>query len=224
MPASPMVWAALCGALAAGFSYFAGLARWWLSIQLLFVPALLLALSLKISPYWYLLLFLIFLAVYWNTFRTQVPFYLSSRKVWQALETLLPPAVPNQTFKFVDLGSGTGGVLTHLAAVRADGRFQGIEAAPLPFALSWLRIFISAYRDRCEVHWGSLWHCDLAQCDVVFAYLSPVPMQQLWQKAQREMRPGSLFISNTFAVSDHPPQHTITVDDRHQSTLYIWQM
>jgi len=164
------------------------------------------------------------MVVYWNTFRTQVPFYLSSRKVWQALETLLPPVVPNQTFKFVDLGSGTGGVLTHLAEMRADGRFQGIEAAPLPFALSWLRIFMSPYRDRCEVHWGSLWHCDLAQCDVVFAYLSPVPMQQLWQKAQREMRPGTLFISNTFVVPDHPPQRSMMVDDRHQSTLYIWQM
>jgi hypothetical protein len=38
------------------------------------------------------------------------------------------------------------------------------------------------------------------------------------------MRPGSLFISNTFAVPEHPPQETLTVEDLHRSTLYLWRM
>ena len=46
-------------------------------------------------------------------------------------------------------------------------------------------------------------------------------MDKLWQKASREMRPGTVFISNTFAV---PPQQTFTVDDLHHSTIYIWHM
>ena len=69
--------------------------------------------------------------------------------------------------------------------------------------------------------------CGIATCrqyDVVFAYLSPVPMSDLWLKAKQEMRPGSLFISNTFAVNDQPPQECITVDDLHHSTLYLWRM
>jgi hypothetical protein len=74
------------------------------------------------------------------------------------------------------------------------------------------------------VSWGNLWDCDLSQYNVVFAYLSPVPMDALWNKARQEMRPGSLFISNTFAVHDNPPQESITVDDLHHSTLYIWRM
>lgn len=220
---SPLLFALLCGALAAAFSRMAGLARWWLLIQFLFVPALVLMLTLNIPPGFFLAAFLILLLVYWSTFRTQVPLYLSSRKIWQALELLLPVAAPGKNFTFIDLGSGIGGVLTHLAPLRPDGRYHGVEAAPLPFLLSWLRIRLSGYRN-CQVHWGSLWDCDLAQYDVVFAYLSPVPMDKLWQKAQREMRPGTLFISNTFAVADHPPQQTFTVDDMHRSTLYIWRM
>lgn len=247
-----LLFALLCGVIAAVLSRIAGLAKWWLLIQLLFVPALVLALSLEISPNLFLAAFLILLVVYWSTFRTQVPLYLSSHKVWQALETLLPSpagggvggeggaaevsANPSERsltlplsrreresgFSFIDLGSGIGGVLTHLAAVRPDGRYFGVEAAPLPFLLSWLRIRLGGF-DQCKVQWGSLWSCNLAQYDVVFAYLSPVPMTDLWQKVQREMRPGTLFISNTFAVAEHPPQDTITLDDLHHSTLHIWR-
>jgi hypothetical protein len=217
---APFVFALLCGALAAAFSRLAGLARWWLLIQFAFAPALVLMLALNIPPGFFLAAFLIMLVVYWSTFRTQVPLYLSSNKVWQALETKLPAG---KSFTFVDLGSGIGGVLTHLSQTHPQGRYLGIETAPLPFLWSWLRIKFGGYRN-CSVHWGSLWDSDLSKYDVVFAYLSPVPMEALWDKVRLEMRPGSLFISNTFAVPDHPPQETLTVEDLHHSTLYLWRM
>ena len=223
MQLPPLLFALLCGVLAAAFSRMAGLAKWWLLIQLLFAPALVLMLALNIPPGFFLAAFLILLLVFWSTFRTQVPLYLSSRKTWQALETLLPAATSGKTFTFMDLGSGLGGVLAYLASVRPDGHYTGVEAAPLPFLLSWLRIRLGGYRNG-HVQWGSLWSCDLAPYDVVFAYLSPVPMDQLWHKVKNEMRPGTLFISNTFAVPEHPPQDTITLDDLHHSTLYIWRL
>lgn len=219
----PMIFALLCGVLAAVLGHFAGLARWWLLIQLLFVPALVLMLRLNIPSVLFLAAFLLMLLVYWSTFRSQVPLYLSSKRVWQTLEDLLPPDEPGKDFTFMDIGSGMGGVLTHLAAARPDGRYYGVENAPLPYLLSWLRIKFGN-RPNCHVRWGSLWSCNLAPYDVVFAYLSPVPMEQLWHKVKREMRPGTLFISNSFAVADHPPQYSITLDDLHHSTLYIWHM
>lgn len=209
--------------LAAVFSYLAGLARWWLLIQLLFAPALVLMLRLNIPPVFFLLAFLLMLLVYWSTYRSQVPLYLSSHKVWQTLEELLPDAEQKKGFSFMDIGSGMGGVLTHLAAVRPDGRYYGVENAPLPYLLSTLRIKLGKYAN-CQVLWGSLWECDLKPYDVVFAYLSPVPMEQLWHKVKNEMRPGTLFISNSFAVAEHPPQYSITLDDMHHSTLHIWHM
>jgi hypothetical protein len=224
---SPLVFALLCGTVATLLSHLAGLARWWLLIQLLFIPALVAMLFLHLPPTLYLVIFLLMLVVYWSTFRTQVPLYLSSSKIGQAMELLLPLSVgmevKKQNFSFMDLGSGLGGLLTHLARVRPEGFYHGIEVAPLPFLLSWLRIRLGGYHN-CQVKWGNLWDCDLVHYDVVFAYLSPVPMDKLWQKARREMRPGSAFISNTFAVIDHPPQQTFTVDDLHKSTLYIWLM
>ena len=221
---------ALCsGVFAAIFGHIAGLARWWLPIQLLFAPALVFMLKLNIPPGIYLAVFLVMLLVYWSTFRSQVPLYLSSKRVWQTLEELLPPVEPAppaeqiKNFTFMDIGSGMGGVLTHLSTARPEGRYFGVENAPLPYLLSWLRIKLGKH-DNCRVLWGSLWTCDLAPYDVVFAYLSPVPMAQLWNKVKQEMRPGTIFISNSFAVQEHPPQYSITLDDMHHSTLHVWHM
>lgn len=216
----PLGFALLCGTFAAAFSHFAGQARWWLYIQFLFVPALVVALAIDIPSGFFLAAFLALLAVYWSVFRSQVPLYLSSGKVWHALEELLPP---EHDFRFADLGSGLGGVLTHLARIRPDGHYHGVESAPLPFLWSWLRIRLGGFRN-CSVRWGSLWDESLAQYDVVFAYLSPVPMERLWRKACAEMRPGTLFISSTFAVPGQVPHRTIAVEDLHRSTLQVWKM
>lgn len=216
---SALTFALLCGVLAALFSHLLKMDRWWLPIQLLFVPALLLTLSFSLAPTFFLVAFLLMLVVYWSTFRSQVPLYLSSEKVWQALAGRLPA----EPFTFVDLGSGIGGVLTYLARTNPHGHYHGVEAAPLPFLWSWLRVKFAACHN-CSVHWGSLWECDLSRYDVVFAYLSPVPMVDLWLKAKQEMRPGTLFISNTFAVPDHPPHETIATEDLHHSQLYLWRM
>ncbi|MDO8350312.1 MAG: class I SAM-dependent methyltransferase [Gallionella sp.] len=227
---TPLSFALACGLLAASFSHLAGLARWWLFIQLCFAPALVLMLAFDIPPGIFLTAFLIMLAVYWSTFRTQVPLYLSSNKVWNALENLLPShsggGVGGEGFRFIDLGSGLGGVLTHLARIRSDGHYTGVESAPLPLLWSWLRC--KPYRN-CKVHWGSIWDeklaaCNLAQYDVVFAYLSPVPMERLWHKARAEMRPGSVFISSTFTVPEQTPCQTLEIDDLHHSTLLVWRM
>jgi len=213
----------ISGTLAAIFSYFAGLAIWWLIIQFIFLPAALTIQALNIHPLIFLGLFTLMLLVYWSTFRSQVPLYLSSNKVWLELEKLLPPAKKQQPFRFIDLGSGLGGVLTHLALARPDGNYVGVELAPLPFFWSWLRIRLGAF-NNCQVQRSSFWDCNLADYDVVFAYLSPVPMVQLWSKAQAEMRPGTVFISSTFAVPGQKPKKTIKVNDLHQSTLLVWQM
>lgn len=219
----PLTFALLCGLLAMTLSRLAGLAGWWLPIQFAFAPGLVLMLALDIPPDYFLAAFLILLAVYWSTFRTQVPLYLSSDKVWRALEDFLPQRQSNASFRFIDLGSGLGGVLTHLARARPDGQYTGVESAPLPCLASWLRIRIGGHRN-CEVRWGSLWDCDLSQYDVVYAYLSPVPMERLWRKARAEMRPGNIFISSTFAVPEKTPHETVQVDDLHRSTLLVWRM
>lgn len=213
----PIVAAVVTGAFAALLSKAVGLDPWWMAIQFLFAPAAFVGASAAVPRWLSLTLFLLLVFVYWSTFRSQVPLYLSSTRVRQALVPLLPSG----PFRFMDVGSGVGGVLTDLADARADGEYHGIESAPFPWLVSWLRIALK-HRTNCHAHFGSLWNADLAPYDVVFAYLSPVPMAALWEKVQREMRPGSRFISNTFVVAAVPPEQQVEVNDLHQSTLFVW--
>jgi precorrin-6B methylase 2 len=209
--------ALLTGVFAVAFSRTFAMERWWLPMQFLFTPLVFVVASLQLPSVVWILLFAVLVAVYWSTYRTQVPLYLSSTKVRQALIPLLPAG----PFTFMDVGSGVGGVLIDLAAARHDGEYHGVESAPVPWLISWLR-FAFGRHANCHAHWGSLWKTDLRAYDVVFAYLSPVPMAALWEKVQREMRPGTRFISNTFAVDATQPAQTVQVDDLHNSTLFVW--
>ena len=212
-------WALLQGIIAAAIGHRLGLAVWWLPIHLAFTPALVAALSLHLSPLWFLGGFLLLALVYGKIYQTRVPFHLSSRAAVKALASLLPE---RRGFSFMDLGSGCGGLLHDLRTARPDGNYHGIEAAPLPFLLSQGRNFLAP--TGCRIIWGDLWTVDLAPYDVVYAYLSPLPMAALWRKACREMIPGSIFVSNSFGVPGVTPQHSLELSDFGGSVLHLWRM
>jgi hypothetical protein len=216
---SLLQWALMQGVIAAAIGQRLGLEVWWLPVQFAFTPALVATLSLELQPLWYLGGFLLLTMVYGKIYRTGVPLYLSSRSAVKALATLLPA---HRGFSFIDLGSGCGGLLHELHAARPDGYYCGIEAAPLPLLLSKCRNFLAA--DGCSITWGDFWTFDLSPYDVAYAYLSPLPMAALWQKARRELRPGSLFVSNSFAIPGVPPQHSIELGDFGGSVLHIWRI
>ena len=133
------------GLAASLLTWWRKLARWWLAIQLLFPLALLHAQTLNISPLVFLLAFLFLLALYWSTFRTQVPYYPSGRRVWDEVARLLPPARP---VRAIDIGSGLGGLVLDLAKRRPDSHFDGIELAPLPWLIGSLRARLSGGHAR----------------------------------------------------------------------------
>lgn len=212
-------WALLHGTLAALIGHRLGMAVWWLPIHLAFAPALVAALAFALPPLWFFGGFVLLMLVYGKTYQTQVPLYLSSRAAAEATARLLPE---QHGFSFLDLGSGCGGLLHHLRKARPDGNYQGVEAAPLPFLLSMCRNLVAA--NGCRISWGNFWNRDLAPYDVVYAYLSPAPMAKLWRKARMEMRPGSVFISNSFAVPGVTPQHSLELRDFGGSVLHLWRM
>ena len=213
-----LAFALVQGLLAASLARLAGMPRWWIGIELLFAPALVGALSLQLASSWYLGGFALLTLVYWSVFKTRVPLFLTSSRAHAALAELLPVS---KRFSMIDLGSGLGGVLARLSRLGTNGNYVGVESAPVPF---WISKLLLAGRHNCKVIWGDFWQCDLVQFDVVYAYLSPVPMEKLWQKVKREMKPGSLFVSNTFIVPGIAPDRTIPLDDMSGSVLYVWHI
>jgi SAM-dependent methyltransferase len=195
-----------------------GLPRWWMPINLTLAPAAGALLDAEIPPPLFLAAFCVLYLVNANAWRERVPLFLSSGRAANIVTSLLPAG---GGFRCIDLGCGTGSLLADLARMRPDGRYDGVELAPLPFAVARWR----AHRNRSvQVRWGNFWHADLSRYDVVYAYLSPVPMPKLWRKARREMRAGSLLVSNGFCVPGVAPTHTFATGDRTRSTLYVWRM
>jgi SAM-dependent methyltransferase len=196
--------ALLQGVFAAAMSGWRRLAPWWLAIQLLFPLALLAGVALQLPPMLFLGGFLTLLLIYWSTFRTQVPYYPSGRRAWDAVAAVLPPDRP---LFVIDIGSGLGGLVLDLARRRPESTFVGIELAPLPWLASALRARLAGSGARFVR--GDYEHLDLGAYDAVFAYLSPAAMDGLWRKARAEMRPGSLLLSYEFNIGAKPPDINI---------------
>lgn len=202
------------GAIAAASARLIGSERWWLPIHFLFLPAIVLALSLGISGKWYFACFALLFLVYWNTFNSRVPLYLSNKEVALCILRLLPEKTD---FNFADLGSGLGDMLFFLAP-KKSGHFFGIESAPLPYLFSKIR----CHRlKNCAIAWGNYEKTDLSGFDFVYVFLSPEPMPKLWEKARAEMKPGSILVSNSFAVPGMEADETIQAGGK---TLYRWNM
>ena len=210
-------WALVQGAVAMRIATLWGAARWWPPLHLAFVPALVWAQALNVTPVWWGAAFVTLAAVFGSTFRTQVPLFVTARQVRAHLSTLLEA---DRGIRFIDLGCGLGTVIASLKRLRPESEFEGVELAPLPFLVS----RVLAGRAGCRVERRDLMAVDLSRYDVVYAFLSPAPMSALWAKAQREMRPGALFVSLGFAVPHVEPQQVVRVSAASRHTLYVWRM
>lgn len=215
---SPACLALIDGGLALALSWVLRLPPWWLPIQAGFVPGLYGASLLALPPGAWLAGFVLFWLVFRSNTKERVPLYLSNRTTWDAVAELLPKG---RYFSCVDLGCGLGGGLAGLARRCPEGQFRGVESAPLPCLWAWLR---ARALPNLAIRWGDLWAEDLGQYDVVYAFLSPEPMPELWRKARQEMRAGSLFISNSFEVPGWVPDRVLTLDDGRRTRLLIWRM
>ena len=195
-----------------------GMAPWWRLIHLFFPVAVWGMVQLHVPSGVYLIGFLLSLTLFWSTFRTQVPFYPSYLAVWQQVLALMPS---RPGLRMIDIGSGLGDMAMHMAQARPDCQLVGIEVAPLPWLISHVRARWRKSSARFVL--GNYHKLDFQEFDVVFAYLSPAAMPALWQKAEAEMRPGSLLISYEFEIPGVLPTYQHSVGEAGKS-LYGWIM
>ncbi|MDR1890174.1 MAG: class I SAM-dependent methyltransferase [Zoogloeaceae bacterium] len=211
-------WAAVCAVTGVVAFLAARLSRqqwWWQLIHLLFVPLLWAGLQLKLSPLWYLGAFMLLLLVFRGAVTGQIPLYLSGANAARRLHPLLA-----RDSALLDVGAGLASLLLPLARMRPDLRLAGIDNAPLPWLLGWLRTRNSGI----GWFWGDFWKHSLSPYQAVYCFLSPTPMRALWVKACREMTPGSLFISNAFPVDDATGEAEILEDPKTGLILYVYKI
>lgn len=204
--------------LAAIFSYLAGMASWWRWIHLCFPIAVWGMSNWHVPNEIYLAGFAISLSLFWTTFRSQVPFFPSRPAVWRQVAKVMPK---NRPVRLIDIGSGLGDMSMYIAKVRPDCHIEGIEIAPLPWLVSYVRGQIR--HSAAIFKLGDYLSLDFADYDIIFAYLSPAAMLALWEKARQEMRPSSLLISLEFEIPGVVPNMRIAGDE-HSPMIYVWRL
>jgi SAM-dependent methyltransferase len=190
---------------------------WWSILHLAFPVLAYGTLELKISPMYFLGAFLILAGFNFRAASNRVPYFPSGPATWAAVEGALPAG---RAIRFVDIGSGLGGLNFHLAKRRPESDFIGVEISPLPWLASRVR---AIGRRNCSFERGDYNRLDLGEFDVVFAYLSPAVMLDVWGKARREMRPGSMLLSFEFDAPGAPPAQVVLAG-RGGRPLHLWVM
>jgi len=121
----------------------------------------------------------------------------------QRIKTMLKLASTQKGQKIVDLGSGDGRILIE-AAKKHDVECVGYEINPLWYFVSLFKTRKSGVGSRVKIYRKSYWPVKLGDFDVIFLYLIPYNMKKMAKKLQRELKPGTLVVSNGFKFDDWP--------------------
>lgn len=214
-----LVWGGLAAqcVVAAYVSRLIGLPVWWIWIGFFFPAAVTLALNAGELPAWpFGVMFVLLYLFFSNTARERVPLYLSNKRTADALVSLMEQRGGT---RFIDLGSGLGGVVRALDG--GDRVARGVETAPMVWLVS---AVLSKLTGRGRILRQDIWSTSLAQEDLVYAFLSTEPMPALYDKARSEMKSGSLMVSNSFPVPGVEPDEVWELPDRRKTKLYLYAM
>ncbi|MBS3962956.1 MAG: hypothetical protein KGZ80_00435 [Methylomonas sp.] len=206
------------GVIAACLARLWGQERWWQGLHLLLPISAWLLLTLSIPPWLYLLGFLALVLVFWGTAWGDVPLFLSSNAV---IEALVPIIEQERPARLAELGAGIGSVVIPLARRFPDLKIHAIEKAPLPWlVLRWrCRSF-----DNVEVLRQDFWQHSLKPYSVVYAFLSPLVMVRLGEQAARDMRCGGLLLSAAFDIPGWTPETRLALMGGAQKDLFCYRL
>ncbi|RIL06026.1 MAG: hypothetical protein DCC75_11195 [Proteobacteria bacterium] len=188
----------------------------WQAFNLLIAPCAVGYVSLELPSGFLALAALLAVLLYLPTIWTRVPYYPTDRLVYDKILAELPQ---EKSFRFMDLGSGFGELLRYLATRCPQAEFVGVELSPLPYLISKLKVALFGPRN-VHVRYADFWRLSLSEFDFVYAFLAPPPMRRVWEKAAHEMRPGSIFMSNSFDVGEMESKK-VELNYGRQTCLYI---
>ena len=205
-------------ALAISGSLLLNQPTWWILIHLLFLPSVFVFFTFALPAVFYLCVVVMLMLVFWGTIRGDVPLFLSSSEVTDAVILLLEQ---ENAKTFADLGAGLGSVAVPVAKKLPKICVEAWELAPLPWLVSVLRgRNLSNYKAVRE----NFFTADFSKYDVIFAFLSPLAMPDVSEKIKHEMRTGTLFISSSFPTLNWKPESIKFIDDSRKTVLYCYRL
>ena len=153
--------------------------------------------------FWFLLLMLAWQA-YNLIFNRGVPNIRTAPAVRKKIIELLKAdftARGKKPYTIIDLGSGNGLLTREIAAAMRDVRVIGIEISAPQVAWS-LRQKQKLKLDNLDYEKADFLRRDLSEADAVVFYLVSTLMESVGKKLHKDLKPGTLVISNRFRLGD----------------------
>ncbi len=115
--------------------------------------------------------------------------------------------IPLKNKNFYELGSGDGRVV--IEAAKLGAKAYGIEQ-------SLLRVLYSRLKSPKNAHFihGDIFKINLSKADIVFIFLLPKGVEKLKPKLKKELKKGSIAITQTFHFKNWKPYKKILITDK----------
>ncbi len=162
-----------------------------------------------------ILIFVSFSLFFWIF--TGIPFLKSKKEVLEMVEKEIDwKRVKN----FYDLGSGNGDVLKFFAKLHPEVNFIGYELNPIRVWLSKLFCFLPNIKFKRK----NILKANYSDADVIFVFLLPEILEKIIKKIQRDLRSGTIIISNSYLFPDNfSPKKRIGSGEDFK-TIYLYEI
>jgi precorrin-6B methylase 2 len=161
------------------------------------------------------------LSIILRTVQNGIPPMPSSAPVRARMIALLRELRPQGCGTAIELGSGWGMLSIDVSRAIPAATVIGYENSPVPHWFSMAARRISR-RENLRLERANIHSVSLREADVVLCYLSPRAMSLLRPKLEAELKPGSLVISNTFAVPAWRPTRVAVMEDMYRTRIYVY--
>jgi len=150
---------------------------------------------------------------------TRVPVLRTPRALLEELRLALAPGAGQLV---VDAGAADGRTLAALCA--APGvRGLGFELNGPVWLWGSLRLLFAGRAGRVRLAWADFRRAELEQVDLVYAFLMPAAMAEVWRKCLEELRPGARLASYLWEVPGLAPTRIVPLG-RRGDPLYVYEV
>ncbi len=149
----------------------------------------------------------------------QVPYVPTKKRV---VRKMIEVANLKNNDVVYDLGCGDGRLLFEAEKTKKVNA-KGYELAPIPYVLAQIKKFFN--KSKTTIHMANFFSANLQDANIIFCYLGPDTMGQLYTKIKHECKKGTKIISNTFSIHGVEPSKVWAKNPKEKlPSIYLYEI
>lgn len=133
--------------------------------------------------------------------------------------------IPNEMsgVNVFELGSGWGNIIFSLAIKYRGAKISAFEVSFVPWLFSMFIKRVMRF-SNITIHRKNFFSTSLRNADYVICYLYPAAMEKLKSKFEKELKSGTVIISNAFSVPSWKPVKVVSINSLVYTNIYLYEI